>query len=65
MIYFCVPGVMNAHSTGIGGGGFMMVYEAKKKQGSVIDFRETAPGKATKDMFGGDSTKGLRGKAFL
>jgi len=54
-------GVMNAHSTGIGGGGFMMVYEAKKKQGSVIDFRETAPGKAHKDLFGGDPTKGIRG----
>lgn len=54
-------GVMNAHSTGIGGGGFMMVYEAKKKQGSVIDFRETAPQKAHKDMFQGDATKGIRG----
>lgn len=54
-------GVMNAHSTGIGGGGFMMVYQAKKKLGTVIDFRETAPQKAHKDLFGGDPEKGIRG----
>jgi len=54
-------GVMNAHSTGIGGGGFMMVYQAKSQTGTVIDFRETAPAKAHKDLFGGDSEKGIKG----
>lgn len=54
-------GVMNAHSTGIGGGGFMMVYQAKSEKGTVIDFRETAPQKAHKDLFGGDASKGIRG----
>ena len=52
---------MNAHSTGIGGGGFMMIYQAKIKQGTVIDFRETAPHNAHKDLFKGDASKGIRG----
>lgn len=53
---------MNPHSTGVGGGGFMMVYIRSKKQGTVIDFRESAPKKANKDMFDGDPQKGIKGK---
>ena len=56
---------MNAHSTGIGGGGFMMIYDGKKKKAKIIDFRETAPHKAHKDLFHGDGEKGIRGKSTL
>lgn len=43
-------GVVHAESSGIGGGGFMMV---RLNNGSVyaINFRETAPKAATEDMF--------------
>ena len=46
----CV-GVMNPQSTGIGGGGFLVYYNATSNLSTVIDFRETAPGSITeKDM---------------
>ncbi len=35
----------------LGGGGFMMVYDAKTKTTRAIDYREKAPIKATADMF--------------
>ncbi|KAJ7383857.1 hypothetical protein OS493_025733 [Desmophyllum pertusum] len=35
----CV-GVVNAHSAGIGGGGFMIIYDKKSGERSVINFRE-------------------------
>jgi gamma-glutamyltranspeptidase / glutathione hydrolase len=35
----------------LGGGGYMVVYLADKKQMKAIDYREMAPGKAHKDMF--------------
>ena len=41
----CV-GVINMHSTGIGGGGFLVYYNATSKTSTVIDHRETAPGRA-------------------
>ena len=31
------------HSSGIGGGGVMLVYNRSAKEASIIDFRETAP----------------------
>lgn len=37
--------------SGIGGGGFMMVYDAKTEDVSIIDSRERAPNGATPDMF--------------
>ncbi|VDI62137.1 Hypothetical predicted protein, partial [Mytilus galloprovincialis] len=57
---FCV-GVVNAQSSGIGGGGFMMVHDHKTNAAKVYDFREVAPKAATKTMFGGDSSKALKG----
>lgn len=39
----CV-GVLNLQSTGLGGGGFMVIYNATTDSSTVIDFRETAPG---------------------
>ena len=39
---FCL-GVINMHSSGIGGGGVMLIYNRSARKASVIDFRETAP----------------------
>ena len=47
---FCV-GVVNLHSTGIGGGGFMVYYNATSGKLTFIDYREVAPGAATVNMF--------------
>src|ERR1039458_8604967 len=35
----------------IGGGGFMVIHLAKDNRDTTIDYRETAPAAATKDMF--------------
>ncbi|NJN46414.1 MAG: gamma-glutamyltransferase [Candidatus Competibacteraceae bacterium] len=35
----------------LGGGGFMMVYDAKKQETVAIDFREMAPAAASRDMY--------------
>ena len=47
---FCI-GVYNMHSAGIGGGGFLVVYDKSNKFVEVIDFREEAPGKANRNMY--------------
>ena len=44
-------GVVNPSSSGLGGGGFMLVYLAGTATVHAIDFRETAPAAATRDMF--------------
>src|SRR5688572_24183316 len=38
-----VLGVVEPFSCGIGGGGFMVVYDAKRRRVDTIDSRETAP----------------------
>ncbi|MBI3757594.1 MAG: gamma-glutamyltransferase [Deltaproteobacteria bacterium] len=43
--------VIRPQSTGIGGGGFFLLYLAKSKETIAIDFRERAPLAATRDMF--------------
>ena len=47
---FCV-GVINMHSSGIGGGGFMTVYNRSTNKVEVFDYREVAPGKANSTMY--------------
>jgi len=47
---FCI-GVINMHSAGIGGGGFMVIYSKTKKEVKVYDYREQAPGKANQTMY--------------
>lgn len=44
-------GVVNPHGSGIGGGGFAVIYVAKEKQVHVLDFRERAPAAITPQMF--------------
>jgi len=47
-----VLAVERPQSLGLGGGGFLTLHLAGKKGGDFfIDFRETAPAKATRDMF--------------
>lgn len=48
----CV-GVVNLHSTGIGGGGFMLYYDASADETYALDYREVAPQAATFDMYDG------------
>jgi gamma-glutamyltranspeptidase/glutathione hydrolase len=43
--------VLEPQSSGVGGGGFMMIHLAKHDDTFVIDCRETAPAAATPDMF--------------
>ncbi|MBI3303836.1 MAG: gamma-glutamyltransferase [Deltaproteobacteria bacterium] len=43
--------VIRPQSTGIGGGGFFLLYLVKNKETLAIDFRERAPVRATHDMF--------------
>jgi len=43
--------VTRPQSTGIGGGGFFLLYLAKNKEILAVDFRERAPVRATHDMF--------------
>lgn len=44
-------GVVHPSSSGLGGGGFMLVYLARGTSVHAIDFRETAPAAAKRDMF--------------
>ncbi|XP_067666065.1 glutathione hydrolase 1 proenzyme-like [Haliotis asinina] len=44
-------GVVNSHSSGLGGGGFMLVYDHKIKQSTAYDFRETSPRAAKDSLF--------------
>lgn len=57
---FC-GGVVNPQSMGIGGGFLMTVYTRESQSSVVIDARESAPHKATKDMFQGNSSLSQEG----
>jgi len=41
----------------IGGGGFMLIYNARKKQVTALDFWQKAPAKASRDMYIGTDGK--------
>ena len=43
-------GVVDPASSGVGGGGFMVIYQARERKAHVLDFRETAPAAAHKDL---------------
>lgn len=46
-----VLGLVEPQSSGIGGGGYMVVYDRKSNTTTVFDGRETAPAAATPDYF--------------
>lgn len=47
-------GVVHPHSSGLGGGGFLLVYRADEKKSYVLDFREVAPALATNELYAKD-----------
>lgn len=49
------------HSTGIGGGGVMLVYKRGTRTLETFDYRETAPGKSREDMFVDEPQKSKNG----
>ena len=55
----CV-GVVNLHSTGIGGGGFMIVYNKTTGESRALDFREKAPMNASTFMFNNTASSASR-----
>ena len=55
--------VERPHSTGLGGGGFLLSYDAQKKKTYTYDFREVAPLKANKEMFLDKNQKQIRDKS--
>jgi gamma-glutamyltranspeptidase / glutathione hydrolase len=52
-------GLVEPQSSGLGGGAFLMYYDAKTAKVIAFDGRETAPAGATPDMFLGDDGKPL------
>jgi len=50
-------GLVEPQSSGLGGGSFMMYYDARTKQVTALDGREKAPAGATSDMFLDESGK--------
>jgi len=46
-----VLAVVEPYSSGIGGGGFFICYDADKQMARALDARETAPSKASRDMY--------------
>ena len=59
-----VLGVVNPSASGIGGGGFALIYDAKKKEVKVIDFRECAPKTLDADALAALGEAPLRGPAI-
>ena len=43
--------VVRPYSSGIGGGGFMVIWDAANERAVAIDYRERAPQQASRDMF--------------
>jgi gamma-glutamyltranspeptidase/glutathione hydrolase len=44
-------GVVDPESSGLGGGGFAVYFDAKARRARVLDFRDAAPAAATRDLF--------------
>ncbi|CAB4016120.1 gamma-glutamyltranspeptidase 1-like, partial [Paramuricea clavata] len=55
-------GLIHPHSAGIGGGGYMLLYKQSTKTATYLDFRETAPGASTPDMFVNKTGESKKGK---
>jgi len=48
--------VVDQASSGLGGGGFMVIYRAKDKKAFALDFRETAPQASRRELYMKDGT---------
>lgn len=44
-------GVLRPEGCGIGGGGFLVIWNAERQEAVAIDYRERAPSAATRDMY--------------
>ncbi len=60
-----VLAVVLPYAGNLGGGGFMLVREAKTGSTHAIDFRETAPAAARKEMFLNQEGEVIRGKSTI
>jgi gamma-glutamyltranspeptidase/glutathione hydrolase/leukotriene-C4 hydrolase len=58
-------GVLHPHSSGIGGGAFIVIYRSSDAFSEVIDARETAPAAAFESMFVGAPAAALTGGAAV
>ncbi|MCX6126628.1 MAG: gamma-glutamyltransferase, partial [Proteobacteria bacterium] len=58
-----VISVVRPHSTGLGGGGFLLYFDHAERKTKVYDFRERAPKAATRDLY--YDAKGQPKKAFF
>ncbi len=47
----------------LGGGGFMLIHDAKTNRNIALDFREIAPAQATRDMYLGADGQVIQGKS--
>ena len=54
-------GVLHPHSSGVGGGCFILIYTAATGDAEVIDARETAPAAATENMYSGNPSASVIG----
>ncbi|KAM7404838.1 hypothetical protein PAMP_012149 [Pampus punctatissimus] len=43
-------GIVHPHTSGLGGGGVMLVHDIRKNESRIIDFRETAPSAIVEEM---------------
>lgn len=57
-------GVVEPNASGLGGGGYILFYNAKTGRAECVDYREQAPARATPDMYPlSPDGKGVRDKA--
>lgn len=58
-------GVLHPHSSGVGGGCFILIYNATTGEAEVIDARETAPASAQVDMYVAAPSSAVNGGASV
>ena len=58
-------GVLHPHSSGVGGGCFILIYNATSGEAEVIDARETAPASAQVDMYVNAPSSAVNGGASV